>query len=74
MADETEQKLEAPKVQPAADSLTQPNSIRTKEDEAIWAKMQEPHKIGEHESATHIGKRKDKLPSWNSSTAKQKKL
>lgn len=55
MADETEQKLEAPKVQPVADSLTQPNSIRTKEDEAIWAKMQEPHKLGEHESATHIG-------------------
>jgi hypothetical protein len=55
MADETEQKLEAPKVQPVADSLIQPNSIRTKEDEAIWAKMQEPHKLGKHESATHIG-------------------
>jgi len=55
MADETEQKQEAPKIQPASDTLIQPNSIRTKEDEAIWAKMQEPHKLGEHESATHIG-------------------
>ncbi len=55
MADETEQKLDAPKIQPPSDSLARPSVIRTKEDEAIWDKMQEPHKLGKHESATHIG-------------------
>lgn len=55
MTDETEQKLDAPKIQPASDALTRPSVIRTKEDEAIWDKMQEPHKLGKHESATHIG-------------------
>jgi hypothetical protein len=55
MADDVEQKLDAPKIQPSSDALTRPSVIRTKEDEAIWDKMQEPHKLGKHESATHIG-------------------
>ncbi|MBA3857505.1 MAG: hypothetical protein C0507_11410 [Cyanobacteria bacterium PR.3.49] len=55
MTDDAEQKLDAPKIQPPSDALTRPSVIRTKEDEAIWSKMQEPHKLGEHESATHIG-------------------
>ncbi len=55
MADETEQKLDAPKIRPTSDALTRPSVIRTKEDEAIWDEMQKPHKLGKHESATHIG-------------------
>jgi hypothetical protein len=55
MADETEQKLDAPKIQAPSDALTRPSVIRTKEDEAIWDEMQKPHKLGKHESATHIG-------------------
>jgi hypothetical protein len=55
MADETEQKLEAPKAQAPSDALSRPSVIRTKEDEAIWDEMQKPHKLGKHESATHIG-------------------
>lgn len=55
MADETEQKLDAPKIQAPSDALARPSVIRTKEDEAIWDEMQKPHKLGKHESATHIG-------------------
>ncbi len=55
MADEPEQKLDTPKIQAASDALTRPSVIRTKEDEAIWDEMQKPHKLGKHESATHIG-------------------
>jgi hypothetical protein len=55
MADEPEQKLDAPKIQPQSDNLARPSVIRTKEDEAIWDEMQKPHKLGKHESATHIG-------------------
>lgn len=55
MADETEQKLDAPKIQVPSDALARPSVIRTKEDEAIWDEMQKPHKLGKHESATHIG-------------------
>ncbi len=55
MADEPEHKLDAPKIQSPSDALARPSVIRTKEDEAIWDKMQEPHKLGKHESATHIG-------------------
>lgn len=55
MADDVEQKLDAPKIQPPSDAVARPSVIRTKEDEAIWDKMQEPHKLGKHESATHIG-------------------
>jgi len=55
MTDDVEQKLDAPKIQPPSDALTRPSVIRTKEDEAIWENMQKPHKLGEHESATHIG-------------------
>lgn len=55
MADEAEKKLDAPKIQPPSDALAKPSVIRTNEDEAVWSKMQEPHKLGEHESATHIG-------------------
>jgi len=55
MADEVEQKLDAPKIQPPSDTLAKPSAIRTREDEAIWEAMQQPHKLGEHESATHIG-------------------
>ncbi len=53
MTDEVEQKLDAPKIQPPSDAVARPSVIRTKEDEAIWDKM--PHKLGKHESATHIG-------------------
>lgn len=55
MTDDVEQKLNAPKIQPPSDTVARPTVIRTKEDEAIWDKMQEPHKLGKHESATHIG-------------------
>jgi len=55
MTDEVEQKLDATKIQQPSDKLTPPTSIRTKEDEAIWEAMQQPHKLGKHESATHIG-------------------
>ncbi len=55
MADDVEQKLDAPKIQPPSDSVARPSVIRTKEDEAIWDEMQKPHKLGKHESATHIG-------------------
>lgn len=55
MADETEQKLDAPKIKAPSDALARPSVIRTKEDEAIWDEMQKPHKLGKHESATHIG-------------------
>ncbi len=55
MADEVEQKLDAPKIQAPSDAVAPPSVIRTKEDEAIWEQMQQPHKLGEHESATHIG-------------------
>ncbi len=55
MTEDAEQKLDAPKILPPSDALTRPSVIRTKEDEAIWDKMQKPHKLGEHESATHIG-------------------
>jgi len=55
MTDDTEQKLDAPKIQPPSDALARPSVIRTKEDEAIWDEMQKPHKLGKHESATHIG-------------------
>lgn len=55
MADEVEQKLDVQKIQPPSDALTRPSVIRTKEDEAIWDEMQKPHKLGKHESATHIG-------------------
>jgi hypothetical protein len=55
MADDVEQKLDAPKIQPPSDTMARPSVIRTKEDEAIWDKMQKPHKLGKHESATHIG-------------------
>lgn len=55
MVDESDNKPDVPKVQFPSDALRRPDAIRTKEDEAIWAKMQEPHKLGKHESATHIG-------------------
>ena len=55
MTDDVEQKLDAPKIQTPSDALTRPSVIRTKEDEAIWDEMQKPHKLGKHESATHIG-------------------
>lgn len=55
MTDETEQKLDAPKIQPPTDALSKPVSIRTREDAEIWEAMQQPHKLGKHESATHIG-------------------
>lgn len=55
MADDVEQKLDAQKIQAPSDALTRPSVIRTKEDEAIWDEMQKPHKLGKHESATHIG-------------------
>lgn len=55
MADETDQKLDASKIQAPSDVLARPSVIRTKEDEAIWDEMQKPHKLGKHESATHIG-------------------
>lgn len=55
MADETEQKLDAPKIQAPSDALARPSVIRTREDEVIWDEMQKPHKLGKHESATHIG-------------------
>ncbi|MCC7531957.1 MAG: hypothetical protein IT342_25870 [Candidatus Melainabacteria bacterium] len=55
MADEPEHKLDAPKIQTPSDALARPSVIRTKEDEAIWDEMQKPHKLGKHESATHIG-------------------
>lgn len=55
MTDETEQKPDAQKIQRLPDALIRPSVIRTKEDEAIWDEMQKPHKLGKHESATHIG-------------------
>ena len=55
MTDDAEQKLDAPKIQPPSDAVARPSVIRTKEDEAIWDEMQKPHKLGKHESATHIG-------------------
>jgi len=55
MTDEPEQKTDAPKLDPAFDSLRRPSVIRTPEEEAIWAKTQELHKLGKDESATHIG-------------------
>jgi len=55
MSEDAEQKIDEPQIQPPPDTLIRPDCIRTKEDEAIWSKMQEPHKLGEHESATHIG-------------------
>ncbi len=55
MTDDVEQKLDAPKIQPPSDNLARPSVIRTKQDEAIWDEMQKPHKLGKHESATHIG-------------------
>lgn len=55
MAAELEQKQDVPKIQPSSDTLAKPSAIRTKEDEAIWEAMQQSHKLGEHESATHIG-------------------
>lgn len=55
MADNTEENLEAFKIKAPSESLARPSVIRTKEDEAIWDEMQKPHKLGKHESATHIG-------------------
>ncbi len=55
MADNTEENLEASKIKAPSESLARPSVIRTREDEAIWDEMQKPHKLGKHESATHIG-------------------
>ncbi len=55
MTDEPEQKTDAPKLDPAFESLRRPSVLRTKEDEANWAKTQELLKLGKDESATHIG-------------------
>lgn len=49
MVDETEQKLDAPKIQTPSDALTRSSVNRTKEDEAIWDDMQKRHKLGKNE-------------------------
>lgn len=53
MSDEIEQKNEALKFQAPSDSLAKPSVISTREEEAIWDRMQQ--KDTKHESATHIG-------------------
>jgi len=55
MPDELEQKLEVSKIQAPSDALAKPGVIRTKEDEAIWDRMQQQHHLDQNESATHIG-------------------
>jgi len=54
MTEDAEKKIESQKLQAPSDALARPSVIRTKEDEALWERMNARHILGKDESATDL--------------------